>query len=158
MNDSAHAADAVTTRQAVYADLPAVTTLFDRYRSFYNHASDEAAARRFLAERFDHGESVIFVAERGAQMLGFTQLYPSYSSTSMARVFILNDLYVDASARRHGVGRLLLKVAEVYARAHGAVRLQLNTDVANANAQALYDACGWARETKFLSFHRHLQA
>lgn len=158
MNVPTQTVGGITTRQAVYADLNAVASLFDRYRSFYKHASDEAGARRFLAERFDHGESVIFVAERGASMLGFTQLYPSYSSTAMARVYILNDLYIDAAARRLGVGRMLLDAAETYARAHSAVRLQLNTDVGNTTAQALYEASGWVRDSHYLSFYRHLVA
>lgn len=85
----------LTVRQAVYTDLDALSELFDRYRVFQGKESALAAARAFLKARFDHGESVVFLAHDASSMpLGFAQLYPSYSSTALARVFILNDLYV----------------------------------------------------------------
>ena len=90
---------AVSVRQAVFADVEALAVLFDEYRQFQGQVSDVAAARRFLHARFDHGESVVFIAEVGAQATGFAQLYPSYSSVALARVFVLNDLFVRSSGR-----------------------------------------------------------
>ena len=85
----------VLVRQAVLADLAVLAPLFDGYRQFYGRASDPAAAEAFLRARFDHGESVLFLAtDDSGRPLGFTQLYPSFSSVSLARVFILNDLFV----------------------------------------------------------------
>jgi GNAT superfamily N-acetyltransferase len=37
------------------------------------------------------------------------QLYPSFSSGAMARIFILNDLFVAPEARRRGAGSALLE-------------------------------------------------
>ena len=93
----------ITIRQAVLADLDAVVTLFDGYRQFYGQPSDGVAARAFLQARFEHGQSVVLLAESQGQAVGFTQLYPSFSSVSMARVFVLNDLFVAPTARRLGV-------------------------------------------------------
>jgi GNAT superfamily N-acetyltransferase len=98
----------ITIRQAVLADLDAVVTLFDAYRQFYGQPSDAEAARTFLQARFEHGQSVMLLAESQGQAVGFTQLYPSFSSVSMARVFVLNDLFVALTARRLGVGRSLV--------------------------------------------------
>lgn len=147
----------ITIRQAVLADLDAVTTLFDGYRQFYGQASDLVGARHFLKARFEHGQSVVLLAESNGQAVGFTQLYPSFSSVSMARVFVLNDLYVAESARRLGVGEALLKAATDHARQLGAVRLSLNTNVQNLPAQALYASMGWERDQKFNAYHLALQ-
>ena len=77
--------NSITIRQAVLADLDVVAGLFDGYRQFYDQVSDLQAARNFLQARFDHGQSVILLAESQGQAVGFTQLYPSFSSVSMAR-------------------------------------------------------------------------
>ncbi|MGV0986129.1 MAG: GNAT family N-acetyltransferase [Limnohabitans sp.] len=143
----------ITIHQAVLADLDALASLFDGYRQFYGQPSDLAAARVFLQARFEHGESTIFLAKTGGQAVGFTQLYPSFSSVSMARVFVLNDLYVAPTARRHGVGQSLLNAASAYARQLGAVRLSLTTAVDNKSAQALYASQGWERDQKFYAYH-----
>ncbi len=148
---------AIHVRQAVLADLDAVADLFDHYRQFYSQASDLAAARAFLTARFEHGESTIFLAESEGQALGFTQLYPSFSSVSMARVFVLNDLYVAPTARRLGVGQALLNAAAVHARQLGAVRLSLTTAVDNVTAQSLYESTEWLRDEKFYTYHLALK-
>ena len=148
---------AVTIRQAVLADLNAVVTLFDAYRQFYGQSSDVVAARTFLQTRFEHGQSVVLLAESQGQAVGFTQLYPSFSSVSMARVFVLNDLFVAPTARRLGVGKALLTAAADHARQLGAVRLSLTTNVQNLPAQALYASIGWERDQKFYAYHLTLK-
>jgi len=145
--------NSITIRQAVLADLDVVAGLFDAYRQFYDQVGDLVAARNFLRARFEHGQSVILLAESHGQAVGFTQLYPSFSSVSMARVFQLNDLFVAPMARRLGVGEALLKAAEDHARQMGAVRLSLNTNVQNLPAQALYVSMGWTRDQKFYAYH-----
>jgi len=144
---------AISVRQAVLSDLAVLASLFDGYRQFYGQAHDLPAAESFLRERFGHGESVLFLAHDEANPVGFTQLYPSFSSVSLARTFILNDLFVVASHRRAGVGSELLRTAVEFARSLGAVRVSLNTDVKNASAQATYEANGWKRDREFFAYH-----
>jgi GNAT superfamily N-acetyltransferase len=143
----------VAVRQATIFDVEMIVPLYDAYRQFYRRPSDPALARRFLLERFQHSESIIFLAvkEDGAA-IGFTQLFPSFSSVSAARIFILNDLFVSAEARRKRVGSLLLDAAARFGRGAGAVRLTLSTEVTNATAQALYEREGWVRQTEFYSY------
>jgi GNAT superfamily N-acetyltransferase len=145
--------NSITIRQAVLADLDVVAGLFDGYRQFYDQVSDLVAARNFLQARFEHGQSVVLLAESQGQAVGFTQLYPSFSSVSMARVFVLNDLFVAPTARRMGVGEALLNAAADHARQLGAVRLSLTTNVQNLPAQALYESMGWVRDQKFYAYH-----
>jgi len=142
-----------TVRQAVLADLPVLAPLFDGYRQFYGRAADVAASESFLRKRFDHGESVIFLAHAAGAPAGFTQLYPSFSSVSLARVFILNDLFVVPGQRRAGVGSALLHAATEHARSLGAIRVTLNTDIQNTPAQAVYEARGWKRDREYFVYH-----
>lgn len=128
--------------------------LFDQYRVFYGKQSDPEAAQRFLSERLIHQQSVILLArDESATSVGFAQLYPIYSSVSMRKKFILNDLFVSPHARGKGVGAALLDQAKLVAKEYGAVGLALSTAVTNESAQQLYKSNGWELETDFLSFN-----
>jgi ribosomal protein S18 acetylase RimI-like enzyme len=140
-------ADATTTiSRAVPADLDALAVLFDAYRRFYGQAPDVPRARQWLRERLRFGESTVLVARRGDAMAGFVQLYPMYSSVRTAKTWILNDLYVDAGARRRGVARALLDAAADFARGDGAAVISLETTVDNDAARALYRSAGWQED------------
>jgi GNAT superfamily N-acetyltransferase len=140
----------VTVRQTTISDLDLLVPLFDAYRQFYRKPSDLGLSRQFLFDRFQHNQSIIFMAARlDGSAVGFTQLFPSFSSASAARIFILNDLFVQPESRRKGVGVLLLEAAAGFGLAQGAVRLTLSTEIANQSAQALYESCGWTRQTAF---------
>jgi GNAT superfamily N-acetyltransferase len=143
----------VTVRQATIFDLDLVVPLFDSYRQFYRHPSDLALAEKFLLERFQHGESIIFLAMEDGTALGFVQLYPSFSSGAAAHILILNDLFVVPGARRAGVATLLLRAAVNYGKAVGVVRLTLSTEVTNKSARALYEAEGWKLQTDFCVYN-----
>ena len=143
----------IQVHQATLSNLDTLVPLFDAYRQFYGRNSDLGAAREFLRERFNHGESVIFLAFEGADVLGFTQLYPSFSSVSMARAFVLNDLFVVASGRRKGVATQLMQAATEYAKTLGAVRVSLSTAMSNVVAQAAYEEMGWKRDEQFFYYH-----
>ncbi len=143
----------ISIRQATLADLDAVVPLFDAYRQFYGRASDVEAARTFLQARFQHGESIVLLARDGDAAVGFTQLYPSFSSVSLARIFVLNDLFIHPPARKRGVATELLAAAAEYARSQGAIRLTLSTATTNVAAQAVYEAAGWQRDAEFYVYH-----
>jgi GNAT superfamily N-acetyltransferase len=143
----------VSVRQATVADLETLAPLFDAYRQFYRRPPDISLSRQFLLQRFQHNESTVLLAvEQNGSVVGFAQLFPSFSSVSAGRIYILNDLFVVPGARRNGVGRLLLRAAEAFGRAAGAARLTLSTEVANKAAQALYQAEGWIRQTDFCAY------
>src|SRR5260221_4245778 len=132
--------DDAAVRQATIFDLDLLIPLFDAYRQFYRKPSDLGLARRFLLERFQHSQSVVFLAmRRDGSAVGFTQLFPSFSTASAARILILNDLFVRPEARRKRIGSRLLAPAADFGRAVGAVRLTLSTEVTNEAAQALYE-------------------
>lgn len=143
----------ISVRQATIDDLPGLVPLFDGYRQFYGRASEPELARQFLHERFRHLQSIILIAEEGEAALGFTQLYPSFSSVRCARTFILNDLFVTPEARGRGVAGLLLDGAAELGKAMGAAALSLSTALDNRAAQAAYHAKGWKRDEAFCTYH-----
>lgn len=147
----------IVIRRAGLDDLDAVAPLFDLYRVFYQQPSDPALARRFIGERLQHEQSVVLLAEQDGVAVAFTQLFPSFSSVRAGRAWILNDLYVQAPARRNGIARSLLQAAADFARSDGAIRLELETDPDNRSAQALYRHMGWEPYEGTLRFRLNLQ-
>jgi ribosomal protein S18 acetylase RimI-like enzyme len=133
-------------RRAGQDDVDQLAPLFDAYRQFYQQPGDLPRARDFLRERLRRDESMILLAMQGDAVVGFTQLYPMFSSVRTARIWILNDLYVAEPARRSGAARGLLDAAARYAKENGAGRLMLETGRDNTPARALYRAAGWSED------------
>ncbi len=141
-------------RQATVEDVDQIAPLFDGYRQFYGREPDLGAARAFLLDRFKNNQSTIFMAAKdSSSVLGFMQLYPSFSSVSLAKTLILNDLFVVPEARRGGVATALLEAAARFGRSIEAIRLTLTTGIANESAKALYVSQGWKQDEAFHVFH-----
>jgi ribosomal protein S18 acetylase RimI-like enzyme len=138
-------------------ELDLVVPLFDLYRQFYGQRSDPEGARRFLSDRLNGEQSVVFAAVNSAagEAVGFTQLYPTFSSISMRPAWILNDLYVREKHRGRGIGKLLLEAARRHAVETGANGLSLSTATDNAAAQKLYESFGFERDNGFYHYDLH---
>ena len=139
-------------RRAETGDLDVLTILFDGYRQFYEQPADLALARRFIGDRLQNGDSVIFLAFRDGAALGFTQLYPTFSSVGATAIFVLNDLFVDPRERTCGIGSALLRHAAAFAASSGAKQLTLRTATTNTTAQSVYERLGWLRDTRFFTY------
>lgn len=144
----------ITVRLAKPSDIDQVAPLFDAYRQFYRHAPDLRAARDFLAARIARDESAVLLAHpvspHDAPLVGFTQLYRTFSSVALGPVVVLNDLFVVPAWRGKGVARLLVDAAVAHARDAGALRIDLATEITNSRALQLYESMHFRRETGFL--------
>lgn len=133
-------------RRATIDDLDKLSILFAQYRVFYEQAFEPDAAKQFLTERLANEESIVFVAMENDQQVGFTQLYPSFSSVGMKKIWILNDLFVSGDHRQKGIARSLVKYVIEYCKTTGRKKVALSTAYTNTNAQKLYEQLGFARE------------
>jgi GNAT superfamily N-acetyltransferase len=132
-------------------DCPTVVDLFDAYRIYYKQASDIQGAVRYLSERLANNESIILVAKENGKAIGFTQLYPGFSSVSMKPLYTLNDLFVADSHRGKGIGGLLLEAAEAMGRNLGWKGMVLETATDNP-AQKLYERKGWNKDVEYFHY------
>jgi ribosomal protein S18 acetylase RimI-like enzyme len=145
----------VTIVQATLHDLDEAAQLFDEYRIFYGQSTDVEGARQFLFDRLEHQESVIFLARDSAtgEAAGFMQLYPLFSSVSMKRIWLLNDLYVKESHRKQQAGKALLEAAKEYAVLTKAKGLEIATQVTNLRAQGVYEKHGYVKDEEFFHYY-----
>ena len=126
--------------------LEQITPLFDAYRVFYGQTSDLRAAREFLGQRLLLQETVLFMALENEQPLGFTQVFPSFTSVGMQRLWILNDLYVIPTWRGKRIGERLIERVLEHAKQSGAKGVVLETAHTNVSGQKLYERMGFVRE------------
>lgn len=143
------------TRKATINDLEQLTNLFDQYVVFYKNPSNYEKHYRYLKERLQNNEAIIFVAtddENENKLIGFALIYVTFSSLALNKILILNDLFVDSSARKKGIGeKLILQTVEL-AKELGANDIRLRTAKNNTVAQGLYHKMGFVREDFLYSY------
>ncbi|WP_299335659.1 GNAT family N-acetyltransferase [uncultured Psychroserpens sp.] len=138
-------------KHAKLKDLNALTKLFDGYRVFYKQQSNIEASKRFLKQRLMQNDSIIYVAYIDNQAVGFTQLYPLFSSVSMEPMYMLNDLYVDSNFRNKGIGEALVNRAKRLCQSENNKGLAIQTAFDNP-AQHLYQRLGFKKDTDLQFF------
>ena len=134
----------ITIRRATAGDAKGIAKLFDDYRVFFGESSDLPLAQDFIADRLHYTESVIFFAQTPEERcVGFAQLYPSFSSVSAGRVWLLNDLFVTESTRGMGIGTKLLGEIKAFGSDSNAKSILVETTSSNTGAQKLYETTGY---------------
>lgn len=143
-------------RVARKADHESLVDLFAAYCQFYKLTHSRARIARFVGKRLGARPRRTWVVPNGRNvevpLAGFAQVYETISTLSLARVWVLNDLYVHASARGQGVGRALVEQVVKEAKRSGAARVDLATQVGNRSARALYDSMGFAPSKGFVEY------
>lgn len=134
--------------RASISDLAELQPLVEKYREFYKQPENPKTVQ-FLTDRLENDEAVVFIARVDGNPVGFTMIYPTFSTVSLSAVWLLNDLYVAETSRGQGVANLLMDAAETAAREAGATRIFLRTAHDNTPAQALYESRGWKQDEVF---------
>jgi GNAT superfamily N-acetyltransferase len=94
--------------------LPKLGKIFDEYRVHFDQPSDLEGSTLFIKERLTRAQAVIFAAidEDSREMMGFTLLYPMFSSLKAKSTWTLNDMYIAENYRKFGVATRLLETSE----------------------------------------------
>lgn len=142
----------IITRLATSHDLDNLAELFNAYRMFYQKEHDLVLSRNFISERIKKQDSTIFLAIANNHIIGFTQLYPIFSSLSAQKAWILNDLYIIPEARKSGAATNLIKHSIEFCRTQEAGWVSLQTAKTNAQAQKLYEKIGFKQDNEYLSY------
>ena len=136
--------------------IPDLIPLFDGYRMFYKQISDYMSAQKFLTERIKNNQSVIFIAYEEENAVGFTQLFPLFSSVSMEPMYLLNDLFIEDNYRNQGIGKLLIDEAKKLCQNLNYKGLAIQTASDNP-AQHLYERLGFEKDPDLHFFWRTIK-
>lgn len=147
-------------RKATLQDLDQLTPLFDQYLVFYKKPSDYKKHRAYLKERLENDEAIIFLAfdeENKEKAIGFTLIYVTFSSLALNKIVILNDLFVDSTIRKKGIGEQLILKTVALAKELGSNLIRLRTAKNNSSAQGLYHKMGFKRDEYLYSYDLAVQ-
>ena len=141
------------------ADYPRWLPLWEGYNAFYGRAGSTALADEITqttwSRFFDAGEPVhALVAESEAELIGLAHYLFHRSTTLVAPICYLQDLFTAPAVRRHGVGRRLIEAVYERARDAGSARVYWQTHETNATARALYDRV--AERSGFIVYRKQL--
>jgi ribosomal protein S18 acetylase RimI-like enzyme len=128
--------------------LPQLAMLFNEYRVHFGQESDLAVSYNFLKDRIENNQAVIFAAthEDSRELMGFTLLYPMYSSLKAQSTWTLNDMFISERYRKFGVATRLLEQVSTFGADTDAVWITLKTGVENTRAQVLYEKFGFRKD------------
>jgi ribosomal protein S18 acetylase RimI-like enzyme len=127
-------------RRATKADLETI-------RELWQELEDELGGPEFVRETWEEErvdserrlrEGVVLIAEEEGEPVGYAEL--DYKST---RIAWLSQLYVRPQARRHGVGKALLREVAAASREHGYDHLGLDVLTSNHDALVMYERLGF---------------
>jgi GNAT superfamily N-acetyltransferase len=144
MNAKSRMSGDLSVRLVTRQDYDQWLPLWDGYNAFYGRVGATALSpeitRMTWARFFDAYEPVHgLVAESGGQLLGLTHYLFHRSTTAIAPVCYLQDLFTTESARGKGVGRALIHGVYEQARLAGSPRVYWQTHQTNLTAMQLYD-------------------
>jgi ribosomal protein S18 acetylase RimI-like enzyme len=127
--------------------------LFDQYMVFYNQPSAPEKYKEYILQRLNNSEASVYIAYNEESVpVGFVLNYHSFSSVSLGKVIVLNDLFVAPASRKTGIANKLIGCSITLAKECSAVRVDLATAKDNSNAQALYKKIGFVQDSEYFSY------
>ncbi len=146
-------------RAIAHEDYDRWLPLWDGYNSFYGRSGPTALPPEVTATTwarfFDADEPVhALVAEQDGKLIGLVHYLFHRTTTTIAPICYLNDLFTSEAARGKGVGRALIEAVYTEARRAGSPRVYWQTHETNTTAQALYNKV--AERSGFIVYRKTL--
>ena len=145
----------ITVREARKDDFKQWEPLWDGYTRFYEREPDAKITATLWDRAFDVYEPIhILVAELDGRIVGIVHYLYHRSTSLIAPVCYLQDLFTQNGLRGKGVGRALIEAVYARAKDAGAARVYWMTHETNATAMKLYDNI--ADKSGFLQYRKNL--
>ena len=149
--------DDITIRFVQRGDFDKWLPLWDGYNTFYGRHGATALKRDITdmtwSRFFDAYEPVhALVAARGSELLGLTHYLFHRSTTAIAPLCYLQDLFTAEGSRGKGIGRALIEGVYAQAKLAGSPRVYWQTHETNITAQKLYDQL--AEQSGFIVYRK----
>ena len=149
----------MTIRDVAASDYEPWLTLWNGYNAFYGRSGPTALPAEVTQttwQRFFDAREPVYalVAEFDGALIGLTHYLFHRSTTLLAPICYLQDLYTAPERRRTGVGRALIEAVYECARDAGSPRVYWQTHETNLVAQRLYEQV--AERSGFIVYRRNL--
>ncbi|MES2106352.1 MAG: GNAT family N-acetyltransferase [Pseudomonadota bacterium] len=149
----------VAIRPAARSDYPSWKVLWEKYNAFYGRQHETALPAEIVAMTwsrfFDAYEPMhAIVAELDGKCVGIAHFLYHRSTTQIAPVCYLQDLFTLEEMRGQGVGRALINYIYDHAKNAGSSRVYWQTHQSNVDAMKLYDRV--AEKSGFIVYRQAL--
>jgi len=145
---------AVNVRRLAEADWPELMRMAAELFPDEDRGDLAVDMRRFLAR----GDGAVFVAEARGELVGYVQVgeRPYADGCASSPVAFIEEWYVGPDARRRGVGRMLLRAAEDWARSRGRVEMASDSLLDNSESHAAHLGSGYAEVERAIRYRKPL--
>lgn len=152
-------AGALKIREVERSDYSAWLPLWNGYNAFYGRSGPTALANDITEttwQRFFDAREPVYalVAETEGALIGLTHYLFHRSTTLIAPICYLQDLFTAPERRGQGVGRALIEAVYQRAQQAGSPRVYWQTHETNLTAQRLYAQV--AERSGFIVYRRNL--
>ena len=149
----------MTIRDVAASDYEPWLTLWNGYNAFYGRSGPTALPAEVTQttwQRFFDAREPVYalVAELDGSLIGLTHYLFHRSTTLIAPICYLQDLYTAPERRRTGVGRALIEAVYECARDAGSPRVYWQTHETNLVGQRLYEQL--AERSGFIVYRKNL--
>ena len=136
------AMDPAAIRPGHAGDLPSVVALVRALAEFEKLPGPDDAAAARLTDDFAAGRYSLFVADKGARVVGYAIYFFTYSTFLARPSLYLEDLFVHPDARAQGIGEGFMRALAAEAEARGCGRFEWTVLDWNVDAQKFYRRLG----------------
>jgi ribosomal protein S18 acetylase RimI-like enzyme len=143
--------DDITVREADLADREQAAVLVEMLDAYMRDpmeggsAPSEQVKRELIPGLRAHPACYVFFALRGEEPVGFAICFLGFSTFNARPLINIHDIFVQASARGAGMGKLLLDRIEAKARSMNGCAITLEVREDNHRARRLYSKVGFER-------------
>jgi ribosomal protein S18 acetylase RimI-like enzyme len=143
--------DHITVREADLADREQAAVLVEMLDAYMRDpmeggsAPSEQVKRELIPGLRAHPACYVFFALRGEEPVGFAICFLGFSTFNARPLINIHDIFVQASARGAGMGKLLLDRIEAKARSMNGCAITLEVREDNHRARRLYSKVGFER-------------
>ena len=132
-------------RPAAETDLEALGSLLQTLFAIEeDFTPNEELQEKGLRLMLENKRGCILVAEIEGRVVGMCSGQITISTAEGGPAVLVEDVVVHAPNRREGIGSMLMDAITMWAKGHGASRLQLLADRNNIPALDFYSKIGWS--------------
>ena len=142
----------IRIKQIRKEEIESIIPPFTNYMKFYKREIKEGEFRDYFQSIIEDDRVFIYTAILDNRVAGLMVIYQTFSSFECGKILFLNDLWVDPEFRKLGVGHALMTKIKEIAKERNCKRVDLQTDLTNAKARALYEKNGMITDKEFINY------
>ncbi|TMV48194.1 GNAT family N-acetyltransferase [Paenibacillus mesophilus] len=136
--DSSFTVDSMLVLSVIHRRIGYTVKQIPAYEKSYLDEETEENDDILYSDYIDNPDQIIYLAFVGNQAVGRIQLRRNWNKYAY-----IEDIAVDRSYRKHGIGRRLIEQAKRWAKAGGMPGIMLETQNNNVRACKFYEKCGF---------------